>query len=289
MTRAVHTVAELRAAVRDARAGGRSVGLVPTMGALHAGHLSLIHRARAECDFVAVSLFVNPTQFGPKEDLARYPRDFPGDLAAAREAGADLLFAPPVEEMYPPGDCTAVEVAGPARGFEGASRPGHFRGVATVVAKLFLMALPDRAYFGEKDYQQLQVVRRMVRDLSFPLEVVACPTVREADGLALSSRNRYLSPEERAAAPALRRALLAAAAAYSAGEREAATLVGAASAVLAAEPRFVPDYLALADAESLEPCTGTVTRPAVLLAAARLGNTRLIDSLVLGRPVEAAP
>ncbi len=276
----VRTVPELRAAVRAARGEGKSVGLVPTMGALHEGHLSLIRRARVECGLVVVTLFVNPTQFAPTEDLSRYPRDFAGDCAAAAGAGADLLFAPSAEEVYPAGFSTGVEVSGLTARFEGASRPTHFRGVATVVAKLFNMAGADRAYFGQKDYQQLQVVRRMARDLDLPTEVVPCPTVREPDGLAMSSRNRYLSPDERRAALALFRGLEAARGAFARGERRAEALSGAARGVMEAEPRVRTDYVELADAESLEP-VGEVRAPAVLLLAGWVGTTRLIDNTVL--------
>ncbi|HTE20243.1 MAG TPA: pantoate--beta-alanine ligase, partial [Armatimonadota bacterium] len=224
----VTTVAALRERVRSARRRGETVGLVPTMGALHAGHLSLMQRAAAECGFVVASLFVNPTQFAPTEDLSRYPRDPEGDRAMAADAGVDILFAPAVEEVYPAGASTYVVVEEVSAGMEGASRPTHFRGVATVVAKLFNMAQPDRAYFGEKDYQQLQVIRRMTRDLGFPVEIVPCATVREPDGLAMSSRNRYLSPEERAAALALSRGLDAARRQYDGGERRSGALVSAA-------------------------------------------------------------
>jgi pantoate--beta-alanine ligase len=283
-------VRDLRLAVREARArAARSraarprapVGLVPTMGALHEGHLSLIRRARAECAFVVVSLFVNPTQFAPSEDLARYPRDFEADRAAAEAAGAGLLFAPPVEEVYPEGFSTHVTVEGLTARLEGASRPAHFQGVTTVVAKLFNMAQPDRAYFGEKDYQQLQVVRRMTRDLDLSVEIVPCPTVREPDGLALSSRNRYLAPEERQAALSLFRGLAAARERFEAGERRAGVLVSAAWTLMDAEPLVRVDYAALADVEDLTPVRDEVRGPAVLLAAARVGETRLIDNVVL--------
>jgi pantoate--beta-alanine ligase len=276
----VATVAELRTRVRAARAGGAVVGVVPTMGALHEGHLSLIRRARAECGYVVVTLFVNPTQFGPKEDLSRYPRPFERDRDLSEGAGADLLFAPPVEEVYPPGFATSVEVEGVTSGLCGASRPGHFRGVTTVVSKLFNMVQPDRAYLGEKDYQQLQVIRRMARDLDFPIEIVPCPIVREPDGLAMSSRNRYLSPEERQAALALSQGLLLAQAEFVLGITEARALVDLVRERLKAEPLVRTDYVQLVDAETLAPLE-QVGRPALLAVAAFVGKTRLIDNTLL--------
>jgi pantoate--beta-alanine ligase len=276
----VTTVADARKRIATVRSLGLSIGLVPTMGALHEGHLSLIRRARAECGFAVATIFVNPTQFGPNEDLARYPRDLEGDSRMAEAAGADMILAPPVEEVYRPGATTWVEVEGLTDRFEGAARPGHFRGVATVVAKLFNMTLPDRVYFGLKDYQQLQVIRRMARDLDFPLEVVSCETVREPDGLALSSRNRYLSDEQRRAAQALSRALFAARDRFRGGERDGAALLMSARAVLDTEPGVELGYLELADAENLTPVSN-ITAPAVLLVAAKVGMTRLIDNVVL--------
>jgi pantoate--beta-alanine ligase len=240
-----------------------------------------MRRARAECGAVVVSLFVNPTQFGPHEDLNRYPRDPDRDCALAEEEGVDYLFAPAVEEVYPAGFRTAVNVEGPlAERLEGASRPGHLRGVATVVAKLFNMAPADRAYFGEKDRQQLQVIRRLARDLDFPIEIVACPTVREADGLAMSSRNRYLLPEERAAALSLSRGLFRARELFEVGERRAAPLAGAVRRALEAEPLVRPDYVELADQEEWVPVE-VVWAPTVLAVAARVGGTRLIDNVLL--------
>jgi pantoate--beta-alanine ligase len=256
------------------------------MGAFHEGHLSLMRRARAECSFVVVTLFVNPTQFGPQEDLSRYPRDPEGDRAMAEGTGADLLFAPPVEEVYPSGFATYVTVEALTQGLCGASRPTHFRGVTTVVAKLFNMLQPDRAYFGEKDYQQLQVIKRMTRDLDLPVEIVPCSIVREADGLAMSSRNRYLSPKQRESGLALSRGLAAARAAFTAGEREASRLINAAREVMEAAPGLRVDYVELADAENLAPVS-LVTEPTLLAVAAYLGNTRLIDNTVLGRIAEA--
>jgi pantoate--beta-alanine ligase len=273
-------VAEVRTAVREARAQGARIGVVPTMGAFHEGHLSLMRRARAECGFVVVTLFVNPTQFGPHEDLARYPRTWEQDRAGAEAEGADLLFAPPVEQVYPSGFSTFVTVEGLTETLCGASRPTHFRGVTTVVAKLFTMVTPDRAYFGEKDYQQLQVVRRMARDLDFPVEIVPCPVVREPDGLAMSSRNRFLAPEERASALALSRGLAAAREQFEGGERRAAVLVGSARGVLESEPGVRMDYLELVDAEALTP-VDEVRAPALLAVAAYVGSTRLIDNAVL--------
>ncbi|MDH7568114.1 MAG: pantoate--beta-alanine ligase [Armatimonadota bacterium] len=273
-------VDEVRAEVAAARQQGRRVGFVPTMGYFHAGHLELMRRARAENDLVVVSLFVNPTQFGPNEDFQRYPRDFERDAAMARQVGVDLLFAPPVEEMYPGPQLTWVDVEQLTERLEGASRPSHFRGVATVVAKLFLIVLPDRAYFGQKDFQQLQVVRRMVRDLNFPVAVVPVPTVREPDGLAMSSRNTYLSAEERRAATVLHRALRMGEERIAAGERDAAALGTAMRALIAQEPLVRLDYLSIADPETLEE-QERVRLPVVICVAAFVGNTRLIDNVLV--------
>lgn len=277
--RVVHSIAEVSAALDAARAAGRRVGFVPTMGALHAGHASLVERAAAECDLVAVSVFVNPLQFGPEEDLDAYPRTLDADVAVAERSGAAVVFAPSVQEMYRDGTCTTVSVAGAMTAIlEGASRPGHFDGVSTVVAKLFAIAGRCRAYFGEKDFQQLAIVSRMARDLSFPVEVVPCPTVRADDGLALSSRNAYLSAEERAAAPVLHRALLAGREAIEAGERDAAAVRAVMGAVLATEPLVTPDYAVVVDAATLQtprPLDGDLR----LLVAARLPSARLLDNL----------
>jgi pantoate--beta-alanine ligase len=279
------TVEDAQGRVAEARREGWPVHFVPTMGAFHEGHLALMRRAKAEGGFTVVSLFVNPTQFGPREDFARYPRDMEGDSALAATAGADLLFTPETSEIYPPDHATAVEVTGTVTGtLEGAIRPGHFRGVTTVVAILFGIVQPTRAYFGEKDYQQLAVIRRMVADLWLPVEIVPCPTVREADGLAMSSRNRYLSPEERAAAPALFRALQAGQRAWQQGRRTAEDVQSAATEVIAAQPSFSVDYVAVADVETLAPLAGQVERPARLLLAARLGTTRLIDNAPVQEP-----
>jgi pantoate--beta-alanine ligase len=257
-----------------------TVGLVPTMGYLHAGHVSLVERARRENDRIAATLFVNPTQFGPREDLARYPRDLDRDRRLLEAAGCDLLFAPPVEEIYPAGFDTFVETGAVAAPLEGARRPGHFRGVATVVLKLLNIVRPDRAYFGQKDAQQLAVIRKMVADLDVPVEVVACPTVRDADGLALSSRNSYLGPEDRAAAPVLYRALTAAADRWRAGERSADGLRRVMREVLGAEPRAQTDYVSVADPATLQELD-TVSGPALLSLAVRVGPARLIDNVLL--------
>jgi pantoate--beta-alanine ligase len=256
------------------------VGLVPTMGFLHAGHLALVEDARRRCDRVAVSLFVNPTQFGPHEDYARYPRDPRRDRQLLKDAGVDLLFGPAREEMYPPGTETVVDVGSVAEPLEGERRPGHFRGVATVVAKLLAIVQPDRAWFGQKDAQQLAVIRRLVADLNLPVEVVSHPIVREADGLALSSRNAYLSPAEREAATVLFRALGAAAAAWRGGERRGDALCRIMREILDAEPLARTDYASAADPETfreVEEARG----PVHLLLAVYLGKTRLIDNQLL--------
>jgi pantoate--beta-alanine ligase len=259
---------------------GPDLGLVPTMGALHAGHLALVTAARAAGAKVAASIFVNPLQFGPNEDLSRYPRDEAGDLAKLEAAGCDLAWLPEVAAMYPPDAACTITVEGPARRWEGALRPGHFAGVATVVAKLFGQVRPRAAYFGEKDWQQVQVVSRMVADLLLPVTVVPVPTVRDADGLALSSRNRFLSAAEREAAPALYAALRRAAGVIADGEPVDAALAAANAAVRAAG--LEPDYLALVDAQSLEPLA-TLTQPARIIAAARLGSVRLLDNVGVSR------
>ncbi|MGC8666997.1 MAG: pantoate--beta-alanine ligase [Chthonomonadales bacterium] len=284
--RTLKTVAELRAYIRAARYDGKVIGFVPTMGAFHEGHLTLMRRARSECDVVVVSLFVNPTQFAPGEDYERYPRDPDRDSRLAQEIPVDALFMPEVAEMYPPGWQTVVDVPDIASRWEGASRPGHFRGVATVCARLFNLVQPHYAFFGRKDYQQLKLIERMVKDLAFPLEVVPVETVRDPDGLALSSRNAYLTQEERAAAPVLYRALKAAEALYLAGERSAATLEAAMRSAVENQPLVQLDYAAVAHSETLEPLEEAV-EPAVLLIAARIGTTRLIDNLLLNGPREA--
>ena len=262
-------------------AGQGTVGLVPTMGYLHAGHLSLVEAAGRENQRVAASLFVNPTQFGPGEDLSRYPRDLARDTHRLESAGCDLLFAPQPEEMYPTGFETTIDVGAVAATLEGARRPGHFRGVATVVMKLFGIFQPDRAYFGQKDAQQLAVVRKMVRDLDVPVEIRACPTVREADGLAMSSRNVYLTSEERRAAPALHRALQAARDRWAGGERNAEALRETMRSVLDGEIRLRVDYVSVADPVTCQELV-TVDGPALLSLAAFLGQARLIDNIVVG-------
>lgn len=260
----------------------RPLGLVPTMGALHEGHLALVRRARVESATVAVSIFVNPTQFGANEDLATYPRDMARDLALLEAEGVDLVYAPPPEEVYPPGFDTWIEPGALAERLEGAARPGHFRGVATVVAKLFNVVGPDRAYFGQKDGQQLAVIRQMVRDLDMGIEIVAVPTVRDADGLALSSRNAYLTPEQRRAAPVVYRALTRAGGLHEAGTTDADALRQAVLAVLEAEPLVEGiDYVSVADSNTLRELE-QVNGPAMVSTAVRLGQTRLIDNVVLG-------
>jgi pantoate--beta-alanine ligase len=277
----IHTIADLRAVTDKCRAGGGAVGLVPTMGYLHEGHRSLMRPARRECDLVVVSIFVNPLQFGPAEDLDRYPRDLDADLAACRDEGVDLVFAPTVGEMYPRGaPLTTVHVAGLTDGLCGAFRPGHFDGVTTVVTKLFAITGECRAYFGRKDAQQLAVVARMVADLDLPVTVIGCPIVREADGLALSSRNAYLSDEDRRVAPVLSRALFAAVDAAHTGERDPRRLVATARKILDAEPRITVEYLDCVDLETLQPIERLGFR-ALLAVAIRLGATRLIDNVVL--------
>ncbi|HTY95552.1 MAG TPA: pantoate--beta-alanine ligase [Solirubrobacteraceae bacterium] len=279
--RTLRTVAELRTALAPARAGGLSIGLVPTMGALHDGHLALLARAREECDLVVVTLFVNPSQFNELSDLDRYPRDERRDAGLAAEAGADVLFAPAPGEVYPEGFATTVEVAGVSEPLEGASRgAGHFRGVATVVTKLLCMTLPDVAYFGQKDAQQLLVIRRLVADLNLAVRIAAVPTVREPDGLALSSRNLLLSADERRRALGIPRALGAARERAAAGERSAAVLTGCAGEVLAAHGLEV-EYVALVDPDSFTPLT-ELDADGLLLVAARAGAVRLIDNEIVG-------
>jgi pantoate--beta-alanine ligase len=278
----VESAAGCRALLDRARAAGRAVGLVPTMGALHDGHTSLLARARAECDVVAVSIFVNPLQFGDPEDIAHYPRTLERDLLVCEASGADVVFVPSVREMYPSwpaAPSTTVSVRGVSDAWEGSARPGHFDGVATVVAKLFTIAGPCRAYFGLKDFQQLAVVRRMALELSLPVEVVGCPIVREADGLALSSRNVRLSEPERRAATVLSRALAAGRAALANGERSGAALGQAMRAVVAAEPLVALDYAVAVDADSLEEVVAVGDAGSVrLLIAGQLGPVRLIDN-----------
>ena len=273
--RTVRTVAELREVLGERR----GVGLVPTMGFLHEGHLSLIRRARTECETVVVSLFVNPKQFGPGEDLDAYPRDEARDARLAEEAGGDILFAPPGEEVYPPGFATTVEVAGITDVMCGEARPGHFAGVTTIVTKLLNMVRPDVAYFGQKDAQQALVIRKLVRDLDMPVRVEICPTVRDPDGLALSSRNAYLSPEERERALGLNRALRAAESAVAGGRIEAADVLAAAREQLE-EAGLEPEYLELRSAQDLAPVE-RVNGSTLLAVAAQVGRARLIDNTIL--------
>lgn len=274
------TVRELRAWSRAMHKEGKTVGLVPTMGALHAGHASLVRAARERCDAVAVSIFVNPTQFGPNEDYARYPRTFDADCGLVESLGADVIFAPAVDELYPDGAETFVDVEGLSSRLDGGSRPGHFRGVATVVTKLFVAAEPDLAFFGQKDAAQVAVLRRMLKDLRLATELVVCPIVREPDGLALSSRNAYLSPTERTQALTLRRALQAVKEHVAKGERKADVLIAAARAVFAAEPSIRVDYIALVDWATLEAVEAAA--PGTLFAvAAWVGETRLIDNTII--------
>jgi pantoate--beta-alanine ligase len=273
--------AKLRAYVEHLRREGRTIAVVPTMGALHEGHLTLLRAARGRADLVILTIFVNPTQFGPSEDLSRYPRDEAGDLAKARTCGIDLAFCPDAAAMYPPHAQTFVEVRELQKPMCGERRPGHFAGVATIVTKLFHVTRPHVAVFGEKDFQQLAVIRRLVRDLDFGIEIVGVPIVREADGLALSSRNAYLAAPERKAALCLSLGLAAAEAAYKAGERSAAALVAAARAPILNEPLARLDYVELRDADELTPVV-RVERRVVVAIAAFVGATRLIDNRVLG-------
>ncbi len=283
----LRTVDELRRWSRALRCatgnsiGTNRIGLVPTMGALHAGHASLIRAAHEACSHAAVSLFVNPTQFGPNEDYARYPRSFEADCALAESEGADVIFAPTVEELYPNGpDRTFVEVPGLSNRLDGASRPGHFRGVATIVAKLLIAAEPDLAFFGQKDAAQVAVLRRMVADLRLASEIVVCPIVRDADGLALSSRNAYLSPAERTQALTLSRAIRQVKSLAAQGERHADTLLAAAHEIFAAEPAVRIDFIALVDWSTLLP-VATAAPGTLFAVAAYVGSTRLIDNTVL--------
>ncbi|MFO1019922.1 MAG: pantoate--beta-alanine ligase [Planctomycetales bacterium] len=279
----VTTVAELREHVRSARQQGKSIGLVPTMGALHAGHVSLIEAARRDCGYVVVTVFVNPTQFGPKEDLQKYPRPWEDDLAKCRDAGVDLIFRPDVAEVYPKPFFTVVDVTGISEVLEGAHRPGHFQGVATVVLKLFNMAQPDIAYFGQKDFQQQLLIRRMTKELDLPLEIRTCPTIREPDGLALSSRNVYLSPEERRSALALSRCLRHAETRLKSGEKDLAAIRAEMKKILSETPHVVPDYATLVDPETIAELS-TPQREQVAVVAAKVGTTRLIDNLPISLP-----
>ena len=280
MTRVVRAPADFRQACDEARSAGRTVGLVPTMGALHAGHLSLVDEAKARADFVALTIFVNPLQFGEGEDLGRYPRTFETDLESCRERGVDLVFAPEPDAMYPDGFQTQVSLSEVTKPLEGEHRPTHFDGVTTVVTKLFNLTGPSIAVFGRKDYQQWKILSRLARDLDIPVDVVGCPIVREPDGLALSSRNRYLSAEERARALGIVRGLRAAYDAWERGEREPESLRNAAVELVDASFDRV-DYVAAVDAESLQP-SGAAAGRLLIAVAAHLGSTRLIDNVVLG-------
>lgn len=279
----VSAAADVRQQIGLARGRGLTVGLVPTMGCLHDGHAELIRRAAAECGFVVVSIFVNPLQFGPREDFGAYPRDLEHDLVIAAGAGADLVFQPDAEAMYPPGFCTHVEVGGLGDMLCGASRPGHFRGVATVAAKLFNIVRPDRAFFGQKDYQQTRVLRRMVEDLDFDIQMSIVPTVRHEDGLAMSSRNAYLDPGERAAARALHRALMLAQSLVLAGETNSLTVASAVRERLARASGVRVDYVSVCDPVNLQPVEQLRGRVLVALAAF-VGRTRLIDNVLVDVP-----
>jgi pantoate--beta-alanine ligase len=275
------TPAEMQAASRELHNSAHCLGLVPTMGALHAGHLSLISAARSECDAVAASIFVNPTQFAPGEDYEAYPRDFDADCRKLESAGVQLLFAPSAAVMYPAGTTTFVDPGDIGTRLDGASRPGHFRGVATIVSRLFLIVAPDRAYFGQKDAAQVAVLRRMVRDLNFPVHLAVCPIFREPDGLAMSSRNRYLSPSERTRALILSRALAAAERLASQGKNNAQALRATMLSVFATDPQVRLDYAAIVDPDTLLPVTD-MSRGALIAVAAWVGTTRLIDNLLIG-------
>jgi pantoate--beta-alanine ligase len=274
------TITETRAACRHERSKGGRLGLVPTMGALHAGHLSLVRAAKTQCDTVAVSLFVNPTQFGPTEDLAKYPRQFERDRELLEKEEVAILFAPSTGEMYPKGEATWVVVEGLSEKLDGRSRPGHFRGVTTVVSKLFHIIEPDVAFFGQKDAAQSAIIRRLARDLNFPIEIVICPIVREPDGLAMSSRNAYLNPDERQRALTLHRSLNRVEDEFRAGERSAANLIGAVTKVFGQEPQVRLDYLEIVDPDTLDP-VDQIARPALVAVAAYVGSTRLIDNRIL--------
>jgi pantoate--beta-alanine ligase len=274
------TIAEAQSACAQLRGEGRILGLVPTMGALHEGHLSLVRAAKAECDIAAVSIFVNPTQFGPNEDFSKYPRTFEQDCALLEREGVDLIFAPTVDDMYPAGASTFVLVEGVSDRLDGASRPGHFRGVTTVVSKLFHIVCPHKAFFGQKDAAQVAVLRKMVRDLNCPLQLVVCPIVREADGLAMSSRNRYLSEKERQQALVLHRALGEVEKRAAAGETKSSALIEAARSVIASEPAVRIDYVAIVDPDTLIDISD-VRSGALVAVAAFVGTTRLIDNALI--------
>jgi pantoate--beta-alanine ligase len=284
--RIVRTISELRAVLKAMRESGGRIGFVPTMGFLHEGHAALIRQSTARCDHTVVSVFVNPTQFGPSEDLSRYPRDLERDQALCLKLGVSVLFLPEPSEVYPTGFCTFVEPGQLGEQLCGSFRPGHFRGVATVVAKLFNMVQPDLAFFGQKDLQQTVIIRRMVRDLNLPVDIVVAPTIREADGLALSSRNAYLSAEERKRALCLSRGLLAAEAAFQGGERRPQRLLELARHEMAGVDEL--QYLELVDTQTLEPLGRDVTRTSALCVAALVGPTRLIDNILLAPDPDSA-
>ena len=274
------TVEQTRLLSREARGQGRRIGFVPTMGALHAGHISLVRAAKAQSDFVAVSIFVNPTQFGPKEDYSKYPRTFDRDRELLQSEGVSLLFAPSVEEMYPSGAATYVTVEGLSEKLDGRSRPGHFRGVTTVVSKLFHIIEPDFAFFGQKDAAQVTMIRRMVRDLDLPVKIVACPIVREPDGLAMSSRNAYLDPEQRKSALVLHRSLLRIRELAEGGEADSSRLITAGKKLFAQEPSIRLDYLEIVNPETLD-AVNKISPGTLVAVAAYVGATRLIDNLIL--------
>jgi pantoate--beta-alanine ligase len=278
--RLIETIAEMKDVCRSTTRAGKTLGLVPTMGALHEGHMSLVHASKAGCDVTSVSIFVNPLQFGPTEDFAKYPRTFERDSAMLEEAGVDLLFLPSVAEMYPQGAKTYVEVEELSNRLDGGSRPGHFRGVATVVSKLFEIVRPDRAYFGQKDAAQVALLRKMVRDLNMDVEMVVCPIVREPDGLAMSSRNAYLTSDQRKQALVLSRSLQQVKAAFAGGETDPQELADKGGGVIASEPAAKLDYFVIVDPDTLEPVR--VVRKGTLVAvAAWVGATRLIDNILL--------
>jgi pantoate--beta-alanine ligase len=283
----IRTVSWMKQAARQARVENHVIGFVPTMGALHEGHLSLLRRAKSECSKVFASIFVNPTQFGPNEDLSKYPRTFESDVEKLKSAGVDLLFAPGAKEMYPPGFSTYVTIEGLSERLEGKSRPGHFRGVATVVLKLFEIVQPHFVFFGRKDAQQVRILQRMLLDLNSDIEIVVCPIVREPDGLALSSRNGYLNAEERSAATVLHCALRAAYLEVAADVRDALTLQNAVRNVLAQEKLARVDYLEVVDADSFEPVARSGSRPTYVLLAVFIGKTRLIDNLLIESPSDS--
>jgi pantoate--beta-alanine ligase len=276
----IEATVEMKSACRAATRAGKSLGLVPTMGALHEGHLSLVRASKSQCDVTAVSIFVNPLQFGPTEDLDKYPRTLERDTALLRELGVDFVYVPTVAEMYPPGAKTYVDVSDLSSKLDGGSRPGHFRGVSTVVCKLFEIVRPDRAFFGQKDAAQVALLRKMVRDLDMDVEIVVCPIVREPDGLAMSSRNAYLNPEQRKQALVLSRTLQQLKAAVDAGERDSERLAEVGKHVITLEPGAGLDYFAIVDADTLEP-VGKVSKGTLIAVAVWVGTTRLIDNVIL--------